>query len=862
MTILAPTSSPFRRQYAALITDNLRQINIDARLVYLSFGSMAALTFGCSGNCGKTYANGGFDANLVSFGGGLAIPDWRAVTVYKSSTNADYSPSGANYFFYHNDTYNQLDAQYYGEFNASARVRIAQQMVRIIAQDRPDMPLFYPVNVFGVSNYVNQWNGNSEENDWTVTRDFQHWGVSHGSAINVAEPGDITSVNQWATGPSYNLYDYLYNPTMSPLEELDARNLLYTKALAATIAYSGDHLTWYVKFIPHGFQDGVQVTSDDYLFTMMGWNVNDVGSVQTGTLQGLLGSWGAARCNCTGIRFTYLNGTTDFVWSGNFTHGSFPSGFITTSSWKAINDTTFSFTLSQPYTFTDPGLTSFAARPMHIFERIPFNQWGTSPFATLHSTPYVYVYNLPGQANHGGNGTGRAYGPIGDGPYYYHGYDSTNRVGTLVRWNGYWNASGLQRLGLFNATTIRVYHLAKDAAEVAFQSGQVNFLDDNYYFYPPGAFDIAASNGRWIQSSSPDSGSQDFVLQNIHPVFGTGTSTPNGQADPADAEVYARYVRAAISHAIPRQYIIDNFLRGIGTPGFTEICTCFRWAYPPDLSPDIFDLSLSLSLLAKAGYSLASNPVVVPPSLPQVSCSAFVNGSRAVSLPTSLVGNALVLSGTFPFPPALGTGTGGFYVTVQQSLDNGSTWVPVAMEVATANGYYTAEFSPTITGSVWYRAFFTGIPYNSLQNFVYLSPFVVESYAPPLSPHNGQGSKNITNTQYGPIEKLNVATYSELLQGVLTSASANDFAAIQHGICGIGASINGTLASFAGSVKNQTQSFSQNSVSKSDLTSAVSSLQGSVATMTNLSYAALVGALVVGVAAVIIVRTAKSGRGD
>jgi ABC-type oligopeptide transport system substrate-binding subunit len=486
MTLVAPTTSPFRRQWAALVTDNLRQINIDARLVYVSFGTMAALAFSCTNNCGKTYDQGGFDAVFVGFGGGPDVFDWTGNVLYESSASNDYSPRGGNFFFYHNDTYNQLNAQYFNEFNASARVAIAQQMVRIVAQDRPDMPLFYPVDIFGVSNHINQWNGKAVETESTVTRDFQHWGVSQGGSINVAEQGGISSVDQWVTSASNTRFDgYLYNPTVSTLEELDARTLQFSKALARSITYSSDHLTWTVTFRPHTFQDGVNVTADDYIFAMMGQTINDVGSVNAGTLQSLLGNYGGSRCNCSGIKFTYLNGTSDFVWNGNYSR-QFSNRFTTTSTWRSLNDTAFQFTMSNWYTFTDPVLTSFAAQPMHIFETMPFSQWSSSPFATLHGTPYVYTYNHPGQSNHGGNGSATAYGPIGDGPYYYHGYDSSNGVGTLVKWKGYWNASGLEHIGLFNASTLRVFNIpTRDAAIAAFQAGQVNFLDDNYAFYYP-----------------------------------------------------------------------------------------------------------------------------------------------------------------------------------------------------------------------------------------------------------------------------------------------------------------------------------------------------------------------------------------
>src|SRR2546428_4091538 len=54
-----------------------------------------------------------------------------------------------------------------------------------------------------------------------------------------------------------------------------------------------------------------------------------------------------------------------------------------------------------------------------------------------------------------------------------------------------------------------------------------------------------------------------------HPVFGTGVHTPLGKSDPSKAALAAKYVRQAISHAVPRDLIIQQLLFGYGYPGIT-----------------------------------------------------------------------------------------------------------------------------------------------------------------------------------------------------------------------------------------------------------------------------------------------------
>ncbi|QQG48948.1 MAG: hypothetical protein HY247_01120 [archaeon] len=861
VTVIAPTSNPLRRQWAAIITNNLKQINIDARLIYVSFGVMSGLTFGCSAdNCGKTYDQGGFDVHFVGYGGGTPLPDFgtQNQVTYRSLTAADYAPTGANYYFYHNDTYNQLSVQYNTEFNATARISIAQQMVRIVSQDKPDMPIFYGVDVYGIKNYLSPWGTNQAEGATTANRDFQHWGVSTGTEINIAETGDINSVNQWVNGPANTYYDaYLYNPTAASLEEVDARTLGYFNALATSIKSSSDHLTWDVSFRAHSFQDGVPVTSDDYLFSIMGSIDTDVGYVGGGTLQSLLGDYGhGGACNCSQVQFTYLNGTSDYVVGGTYSHGTAPGGFTATSVWTAVNATSFRFTLTDPYLFADPILTGIAAAPMHVFEELPFATWSNSCYATLHTTPCPYVYNLPGQANHGGNGSAVAYGPVGDGPYFYHGYDTVTGTGTLVKWGGYWNASGLQGLGLFGAQTIHVVHiLNKDNALAAFANGQVNFLDANYQLNPTDFPVLTSNGGTGTQRASPGAGFQMMAVQNTHPILGTGTATPLGISDPSRAAEAARDVRAALSHAIPRQYIIDNLNQGIGTIGITEFCSCFGFAYPSDVQPDSFDLTLSAQLLAKAGYTTQSGGVT-PIQPPTISCQAPAGSpGGAVSIPSFLSGNTLALSGTFAVVPAKGAGTGGFYATLQQSTDSGTTWTPVAMTLTSTGGYYSFSYTPTVSGAVWYRVFFTGVSYNALQAFAPSSPSFPEGYTWPQSnstsagtSQNGLPQLNSTDVQYSAVTTLTVGSLAQVVQDALSSLAASDTVAIHDAVCGLADSTNSAISDLTTSVNTRLDALA----AKSD------SLNNNLTNLSYIAYAALAVAIILGLVAIALSRRKAS----
>ncbi len=863
MTVVAPTSNPARRQWAAIITNNLRSLGIDARLIYTSFGTMAGLTFGCtSDNCGKTYNQGGFDANFVGYGGGTPLPDFGTQNViqFRSLTPADYAPTGTNYMFYHNDTFNQLALKYNSEFDSAARVPIAQKMVAIAAQDRPDMPIYEPVDTYGLANYINPWGNNNSESEATVTQDFQHWKLLGGhTQINVAETGDINSVNQWITASSNTFYDaYLYKNTGTLLEELDGRSLNYFNALATSITSSSDHLTWTVNFRAHNFQDGVPVTANDYLFSEMGGIINDVGGVGAGTVQALLGGFAAHECNCSNVQFTYLNGTSDYVVNGVYSHGAAPAGFTATSVWTALSPTSFKFTLTDTYLFTDPVLTGFGAEPMHIFEKIPFAAWASSPFATVQNTAIVYHWD---STVYGGNGTATAYGPIGDGPYYYHGYDSVAQTGTLVKWNGYWNATGLQSLGAFNAQAIHVVHdTDKDAALADFGNGKVNFLDSNYALVPADFKVLADNGGKVTKRSSPSAGWQDFIVLNTHPIFGTGTATPNGQKDPANAAKYAREVREAFSHAIPRQYIIDNLEQGNGKAAITEFCTCFAFAYPPNVHVDAFDLSLSAALLAQAGYSTGGTPIVSIPTPSTVSCgTAPGSAGGSVTVPSFISGNSLSLTNTFGLTQAQGGAYPGFYATLQQSIDGGTSWEPVGLTSTTNAGYYSFSYTPTVTGQVWFRVFFTGIPSDSnLGRTGATSPAAAEAYTAPDAPGNGEKLLNVTDTRYSTLTTLNIGTLSDVLSAALTSLTQTNAVTVYNAACGVATSTNSAIKDLASSTSSAITTLQSSAASKTDLANAVNSINGNITNVSYIAYAALAVAIILGLLAISTARRKRS----
>ena len=450
MTLEAPTNNPTRRQIASIIQNSFSSAGISTNLIFVSFTQLLAFLLGCSNGCpAKSFSQGGWDAGFVGNGGGTVLPDFgtQNVMFYKNEGANDIPPVGSNYYFWKNTTFNQLADQYGSTFDKTVALGIAQKMVQIAAQERPGIITYYPVNVYAYSPSFKPWGTANAVTSTTVGLDWAHWKTAADAAINVGSTGPLDAVNPLPTAAQNSFYDRLIWGSIQAgtgTEEADSRGAgVYFNALATSITSSSDHLTWTETVKPHNFQDGVAVTADDYIFTVMSQLRLDVGWVGLGTITSQLG---------INDQFNFRNGTSRYVVNGTY-FSTKPSGFTPTSVWTAVDKNTFTFTMPVAYVFADPLVTLVSPLPMHIYEKVPAKTWSSSFLSgfnaqgALTNTPTTVTWST---ATYGGNGSyAHVFGPVGDGAYMYRGYDSVSQSGTLVRFDGYWNASGLQALGQF-----------------------------------------------------------------------------------------------------------------------------------------------------------------------------------------------------------------------------------------------------------------------------------------------------------------------------------------------------------------------------------------------------------------------------
>jgi ABC-type transport system substrate-binding protein len=854
MTLLAPTSNPVRRQYASIISNSFQQAGIGVNLVYVSFSVLIAHLFPSSCPCGQSYANGGFDGAFIGWGGGAPIPDFRAVTHFHTET----PPPTSNFANYSNSTVDAMIDQYQSSTNAATRTTLGQQIISIFQNEAVYDVIYYPADIYAFKSYITTWGQPAATAKYTESNiaDFEHWTLSQGNTANIAVTGTLNDFNPLPSSTSNSIYNnWVFGDLNVAQQVFDPRCGCYDNALANKISVSPDGLTYTISFKPNNWQDSAPVTADDFVFFFQSSLRSDGLSVNEGPYQSDFGS--------LYTQFTYLNGTSHYDLNGTYfetTPTSIPSSLPQTpsSSVVAINSTAYKFTIATAYVFTNPILTGTIPLPTHILASIPESQWDTSYVMTGQTdTPTTITWN---KAQYGGNGSfAYFYGDMGNGPYVYKGYNPVSQVATLVKWPGYYNATGLQSLGWFGVTTAHVDSIVeKTGALASFANGQVNAMDTNYQFNPADEAQITSDAGYYTKTVSASAGFQELGLNYNNPVFGTGTATPKGASDPTHAETYARDVRRAMSYLIPRDYIVQNLLQGSGVPGITEMPVTYANLYPSGMTEDTYSPATAQQYLAMAGYgTYIPPPPTLPPSPPAP--TPITAGNITVTPPSFLLGSSLTFTGTFAVDPVLGIKSGGFAVVLEQSPDN-STWTPILWTSTSTGGYYDFSYTPTQTGTVYYRVWFTGLPMTTVNANAATSAQTLINLATP-----GGGNQQVAPSQYSAVASYNIGSLSTALNGLASS--------INNALTGLASSTTKGLTTLQSGLSSQiTQSFTplstdytalQSSLTTannniSSLQSSVNTLNSQVSTLSYIAYAAIALAIILGLVAIFMARRKPS----
>ncbi|MHA1198871.1 MAG: ABC transporter substrate-binding protein, partial [Candidatus Heimdallarchaeaceae archaeon] len=102
-----------------------------------------------------------------------------------------------------------------------------------------------------------------------------------------------------------------------------------------------------------------------------------------------------------------------------------------------------------------------------------------------------------------------------------------------------------------------------------------------------------------------DPSHQEMSINMLHPVMGTGELTPLGTPEAA------KYVRKAISHACPREIIVEQILEGLGAAATTSIPDSVV-GYDESLEPYVYDMDIARDYMEMAGFDITEEEVGIP----------------------------------------------------------------------------------------------------------------------------------------------------------------------------------------------------------------------------------------------------------
>jgi ABC-type transport system substrate-binding protein len=762
MTIIAPgNANLLRRQWGLIIANSFKAVGINANIVFLDWGPVydRVLT-PLPENIGKTWSEGGWDALEIGWSaGGPGGEMLGAFQIYYGQN----LPPGSNYYLWQNASADALVRTFLVEgYNAEGAAAFDQwQLMQF--DDVPASQIMFQSVVMSARNEVD-FNGF----DWIIGQlggNAQFiTGVTSYVLGSTGEPLDMCPPlsNSWYDTIAFsNLYDALY---------FVDNDFTYKPSILTNVDISPDGYDYTYTFRSGVmFHDGEEVTADDLLFSYLAYLNPNSGSQQSAYVSGFIGN---------DITFKWLNGTeTRLVIDLDAGTGAYPATTETgdrPARIEAIDDNTFKVTLSEfpglgaPTALWHP-IDSVAILPLHAIGQLAPENWLGSPFdtgsgsVTIGSTTYT--------------------GPIGCGPYKWVGYDPATSLIHLTKFDDYWNASALEAEGFFTIEDFYVkYIVEKDSAIAALTNNEVQCLDANYQLQADYVAGNLAAFQNFVQTGA---GIQQVGYNLRHPIWGTGVDTPNGQTDPANAALYAMYVRQALDYLIPRELIVDNLMSGIGDPADVHVNPISAYKNAA-ISPREYNPTKAKELLALAGYETGvtpGGPVVTPPGQ---GVTGWMLGAPILFFEKFDVGDIVT--------------------TVEQSTDGGVTFEGVAMGVTDSNGYFSTYYAPNITGNVTYRTVFTGYSSAAANDFGFTSPDFAWWELPASAQTAG-------------------ATTGRALQYVVTSPAL--ITAPQDAKI---ASMNSTINSMSSTINS--------------LNSQITALNASLSSMSTIAYAAIVLAIV------------------
>jgi ABC-type transport system substrate-binding protein len=559
ITLMVPQPNQARQEWSLLVQSNLQALGIDAQRVVLDWPTIYARALTpASDVLGSSYDNGGFDALFLGYALGID-PD-----PYSYYASSQFAPIGYNYYLWNNSQNDQLTAQIKQTLDTTQRLNLVKQWQALAYDQQPSATILYTQEIvaFDYTMPNAQYVFHTYHSPyWPPIEQLSMLGGSNTGSITLAQTGPAPSQG-FNPAVSSSYYDQtVYGALFSALAQRNDtifKNMIPQLATGWSVA--SDQKTWTVTLRPGvTWHDGVPFNATDVKFTFDALQDDTLAADNEAFIKGIVG------------------GKTDVT---------------------IVDPYTVKFTLPNPYAYFVENVLTIPIIPSHVLASVPYANWRTNPF-----------------------NTGIGGGPIGTGPYKFVSYNATTETNHLTRNDNYFDfpqngKTALQSRGAFEVKDYYVKHIqSSDDAVSALKAGSVNILDAQYELETQTSFLASWPSNQW--TSYDAFGVQELGFNMRHPIFGTGVNTPLGQSNPSQAALAAKYVRQAISYAIPRDLIIQQLLNGYGNPGITTpVIGNYRTGFAVTdgfntaLTPYSFNLTKSRQLLQAAGYFPATPPNV------------------------------------------------------------------------------------------------------------------------------------------------------------------------------------------------------------------------------------------------------------
>ncbi|MCG3221993.1 MAG: hypothetical protein H7641_11505 [Candidatus Heimdallarchaeota archaeon] len=449
------------------------------------------------------------------------------------------TPYGDNHYQYSNPTYDALLAEYMAEFDPATQIDLAKQLQAILYEDQPAIPIIYARSLFGFKEGLT---GIDSMLLASSNQRVEYWDDPDDHIIKYGIPADLREPNVFAAESFYD-WQWMYQVYGTPLKR-EQGTYVWENEIAEDISTEVDldagTQTVELKLDPAAtFSDGSPVLPEDIVYSVQLHMMPNSGSAEYSTLVYWFGDNSTIAVNPT--PGNVVGGNVSFEMTGPFLF------------WQSL--------------FNYPILDKSDIEP-----RITARGWE--------------ILNIMPGSSADVNGDGLAL-VKSCGPMMLDDFDTVNSVVKLVpnpNWHG-------------NPVALDEFYLAfisgKDTAVASLIDGDIDIMDAQYF---PDWTDFEGLTGI-LGVLAKDPTHQEMSINMLHPVMGSGELTPVGTPEAA------KWVRKAISHATPRDIIVEEILNGLGAAASVTIPDALA-GFDDTLDPYAYDLDLAIDYMEDAGFTV------------------------------------------------------------------------------------------------------------------------------------------------------------------------------------------------------------------------------------------------------------------